>query len=38
MARLFGWYLLWLLSLGSLTIDVKYDDGLEIKLKGWVRG
>jgi hypothetical protein len=35
--RLIGWYALWLATLCILTIDVKYSDGLEIHLKGWLQ-
>jgi hypothetical protein len=31
------WFLLWLISLGSLTIDALYDDGLHVYFKGWVK-
>jgi len=30
--RTVGWMLLWMLTLGWADIDVRYSDGLEIKL------
>lgn len=38
MLRIIGWWALWLLSLGALTIDVLYSDGLHIHIKGWKIG
>jgi hypothetical protein len=33
--RILFWVLVWILSLGSMGIEVEYTDGLKIKLKGW---
>lgn len=35
MIRVVFWSSLWLLTLGALTIYVRYRDGLVIDLKGW---
>ena len=35
MSRALLWVMLYLLSLGTLSIRVRYTDGLEINLVGW---
>ena len=38
MIRTLLWLLLYLASLGSLSIDVRYSDGLHVKFNGWAKG
>ena len=33
--RVLMWLVLWLVTLGTLDIDVLYSDGLHIRLVGW---
>lgn len=35
MIRLLFWDILWICTLCSIDIDVKYTDGLHIKFNGW---
>lgn len=35
MDRIIIWIVIWLATLCMLEIDIKYTDGLHIKLKGW---
>jgi hypothetical protein len=35
--RFIGWGLLWLLSLGTLQIEVHYSDGVMIKFNSWLK-
>ena len=30
------WTVVWLLSLGMLTIYIEYDDGITVDIKGWL--
>ena len=35
MFRLLAWLFIYILLLGAASFDVKYSDGLHIKLNGW---
>lgn len=35
LVRIVFWVVVWLLSLGFLSIRVSYTDGLKIRLKSW---
>ena len=34
--RTLFWVMVWILSLGMLTIHVKYADGVTVDIKGWL--
>ena len=37
MIRFLLWFALWLLTLTSIEIHIRYTDGLEVHLRGWER-
>ena len=38
MGRVLFWVALWILSLGLLSGEIRYTDGLKIKLVSWPQG
>ena len=35
MIRFLFWFFVWVITLFSASIDIRYTDGLHIKFKGW---
>lgn len=35
MLRMFFWLGVWVMTLGLLDVEVKYEDGLRIRLRSW---
>lgn len=36
MIRTLFWFIVWLLTLGTINIKISYKDGLHIELKSWL--